>query len=67
MKRERPIWRGWKKRCPVVSWLEVEMSEIMLGIMNDFGWDEVDMCIDDITQVSHINLNAIERGVPFSI
>jgi hypothetical protein len=30
------------------SWLEVEMSEIMLGIMDDFGWDEVDMCINDI-------------------
>jgi hypothetical protein len=24
------------------------MSEIMLGIMDDFGWDEVDMCINDI-------------------
>ena len=30
------------------NWLEVEMSEIMLGIMDDFGWDEVDMCINDI-------------------
>jgi hypothetical protein len=30
------------------NWLEVEMSEILLGIMDDFGWDEVDMCINDI-------------------
>jgi hypothetical protein len=30
------------------NWLEVEMSEIILGIMDDFGWDEVDMCINDI-------------------
>jgi len=30
------------------NWLEVEMAEILLGIMDDFGWDEVDMCINDI-------------------
>jgi hypothetical protein len=30
------------------NWLEVEMSEILLGIMDDFDCDEVDMCINDI-------------------
>ena len=30
------------------NWLEVEMSEIIIGIMDDFGWDEVDMCINDM-------------------
>lgn len=30
------------------NWLELEMSEILLGIMDDFGWDEVDICINDI-------------------
>jgi len=30
------------------SWLEVEMSEILLGIMDDFEIAEVDMCINDI-------------------